>query len=80
MGGMSGGNCYMNNHIISQQVCDSNNGDVSSGYTFINSHTLFKYNDWSTFKEMERDVEKGGVSSQYGSTNRHNLYQYNGLK
>ena len=34
MGDISGGNCYLNNHIISQQYCDSNNGDVSSGYGF----------------------------------------------
>ena len=32
MGDMSGGNFSMNNHTISQQYHDSNNGDVSSGY------------------------------------------------
>ena len=31
---MSGGNCSLNKHTLSQQYCDSNNGDVSSGYGF----------------------------------------------
>ena len=42
---MSGGNFSMNNHILYQQDCDSNNGDVSSGYGFINSHTLSQCDD-----------------------------------
>ena len=31
MGDISGGNFYMNNHTLSQQYFDSNNGDVSNG-------------------------------------------------
>ena len=31
---MSCGNCYNTNHTLSQQDCDTNNGDVSSGYGF----------------------------------------------
>ena len=31
---MSGGNCYLNNHTISQQYCYSKNCDVSCGYVF----------------------------------------------
>ena len=37
------GCCYKNNHTLSQNYCDSNNGDVSSGYVFKNSHTLSWY-------------------------------------
>ena len=39
MGDVSDGNCSMNNHNLYQQDFDSNNGDVSSVYGFINSHT-----------------------------------------
>ena len=34
MGDMSGGNCYLENNTLYQQYCDSNNGDVISGYDF----------------------------------------------
>ena len=34
MGDMSGGNCSMNNHTLSKKDCDSNDGDVISGYGF----------------------------------------------
>ena len=34
MGDMSGEDYYLNKHTISQQYCDSNNGDVSSGCIF----------------------------------------------
>ena len=37
MGDISGGNFYMNNHTLSQQYFDSNNGDVSNGNGFIKS-------------------------------------------
>ena len=40
MGDMSGGNFSINNHALSQNYCDSNNGDVSIRYVFLNSHTL----------------------------------------
>ena len=33
---MSGGSFSMNKHTISQQDCDSNNGDVSSWYVSLN--------------------------------------------
>ena len=34
MGDASSGNYSLNNHTLSQQYRDSNNGDVSSGYDF----------------------------------------------
>ena len=34
MGYMSGGNCYMKNHTLSQNNRNSNNGDVSGVYCF----------------------------------------------
>ena len=45
MGDMSGVNCSINNHNLYQHDCDYNNGDVSSGYGFLNSHTLSKCED-----------------------------------
>ena len=39
---MSGGDYYMNNHTLSRQDCDSNNGDVSSGNGFINNNIFSK--------------------------------------
>ena len=41
MGDKSGGNCSMIYHTLYQHACDSNNGDVSSGYGFINIHTIY---------------------------------------
>ena len=80
MGDMSGGNCSMNNHILSQQDCDSNNGDASSEYGFINIHTLSQCDDSIAFKYMDVNNEKGDVSSGYGYTNSHTVYQQNGSK
>ena len=68
----------MNNHIHSQHDCDSNNDDVSSGYGFINSHTVYQCDDSSTFKDMDGDVENCDVSSGYSSMNIHTVYQQNG--
>ena len=80
MDDVSGGNCYMNNHILYQKDCDINNGDMSSGNCFINSHTIFQCVDLSTIKEMYGDVKKGDVSSRYIYMNIHTIYQFNGLK
>ena len=68
MGDTSGGNVSLNNHTISKKYCNTNNGDVRSGYGFSNSHTLFQYKDSSTFKNNAVDVQEGGggVSSGYG--------------
>ena len=53
IGEMSCGNFSMNNHTISlKNKFDSNNVDVSSGYDFLNSHTLYQFEDSSYFKEM----------------------------
>ena len=80
MGDMSGGICSMINHNLSQQYFDSNNGDVSSGNSFINSHTLSQCDDLSKFKDMDRYVEKVDVSIGCFSMNINNFYQLNGLK
>ena len=53
----------MNNHTISQQYCDSNNGGVISGYGFIKIHHLSQCDDSITVEDMDGDVEKVGVSS-----------------
>ena len=68
MGKMGGGNCYINNHLLYQQDCDSNNGDMSSGYGFETSHTLSQFIYYSTFKNIYNDFEKGDgdVISGYG--------------
>ena len=65
---MSGGNFSLYKHTLSQQYCDSNNGDVSSGYVFLDSHTLSQCEDPINFKNIYDDVEKvdGDVSSGYG--------------
>ena len=63
-----------------KKYCDFNNGDVSSGYGFINSHTLSQCEYSGTFRDMDGGVEKGDVSSRYGSTNRHTDFQHNGSK
>ena len=34
MGDMSDGDYYMNHYTLYQKYCDSNNGDVGSGYGF----------------------------------------------
>ena len=66
MGGTSGRNSSMNNHTISQQDCDYNNGGVSSGNGFMTRHTLSQCNGSSTFKDMGEDAEKNDVSNGYG--------------
>ena len=47
------------------EKCD---GNMSSGYGFLNRNTLSKYEDSITFKDMDGDFEKGDgdVSSVYG--------------
>ena len=64
-------------HGISQHDCDSNNGDVSSGYDSKNIHTLSQCDDSSNFKQVYGDVKKGDVSSGYGSMNSHTDLQQN---
>ena len=61
---------------------DVENGDgaVSSGYGFLNIHTLFQCKDSSTFKDMDEYVEEGGVSSIYGYMNIQSDLQQNGLE
>ena len=80
MGDVSGKNSLMNNHIIPKHDCDSINGDLSSGNVVINRHTIYQWDDWINFKDMDGDVEKGYVSIGYGYMNIHNVYQQNGLK
>ena len=80
MGDVSGGNGSMNIHIISQQYWDFNNGDVSCGIFFINSHTLSQCIYSIFFKEMDCFVENGDVSGGNGYMNSRILYQHNGLK
>ena len=77
---MGGGNSSINNHTISRQYFDSNNGDVISGNIVINSHTLYQCYDSIKFKEMDGDVEKGDVSSLYGYMNSYTIYQHYVLK
>ena len=64
---MSGGNCSLDNHTLYQQYCDSNNGDVSIGWVFLNRHTISQCEDSSTFNNSDDYVEKddGDVSSGY---------------
>ena len=68
MGDTSCGNCSTNNHTLYQQDRDSNNGDVSSGYSFKNSHNLSPCEDSSNFQEMGGNVKKGDddMSGGYG--------------
>ena len=65
---MSGGSCFLKNHKLDQQYFDSNYSHVSSGYYFLNSHTLSQCEDSSKFKKIDDDVEDGDgdVSSGYG--------------
>ena len=80
MGDMSGVNCSINNHNLYQHDCDYNNGDVSSGYGLLNSHTLYQCEDSIFFKEMYGVVKKVDVSSGYGSMNSHTDLQQNCLE
>ena len=75
MGDISSRKFSLNNHTLSQQYCDSNNGDVISGCDFLNSHTLYQCEDSIKFKNIYDDVEKGygDVSSAYGFLNIHNI-------
>ena len=75
---MSGGNCSMNNHPLSQQHRDYNNGDVSSGYGSLNSHTLPQCEYSSTFKKIDEDVEKGDGDVSIGNVffNSHTISQH----
>ena len=68
IGDMSGGGFSLKNHTLSQQYCDPNNGDVSSAYGFLNSHTLSQCEYYSTYKNIDDDVENsdGDVSSGCG--------------
>ena len=77
---VSGGNCYMENHTLSQQERGSNTGDMSSRNGFINRHTLSKCDDLGTFKEMVGNVENGDVSSGIGFMNNYTVYKLMGLK
>ena len=52
MGDMSVGNCSINDHIIFQHYCDLNNADVSSWCCFWNIHTLYQFEDSSTFRKI----------------------------
>ena len=65
---MSGWNCNLNNHTHSQQYWNSNNVDVSRGYGFSDSHTLFQCEYSSTFNNNDDDTERSDVvvSSGYG--------------
>ena len=74
MDDMSGGNCSTKNHTLSQHDSDSNNGDMSSGYGFINRHTLYQCDYSITFNYTDGDFEKGDVSIWYGSMNIHTIY------
>ena len=58
---------------------EKGDGDVGSGYVFINSHTLSQRDDSSTFKNIDGGVDKGDVSSGYGSMNSHTDLQQNGF-
>ena len=80
MGDMSCGNCSMNNQTLSQQDCDTNNGDISIGYGFLNIQTLSQCEDSSAFKEVGGYVENCDASSGYGSMNSHTDLQQNSLK
>ena len=80
MGDISCGGFSLNNRTLLQQYCDSNNGDVSSGYGFINSHNPSQSDYSSTFKDMYGCVEKVYVSSGYGYINSHTGLQQNGLE
>ena len=42
-------NCYMRNHTLSKQDCDSNNGDVMSGYVFLSATLSTNVNIQLTF-------------------------------
>ena len=44
-------------HYLSQQYCDSNNGNVSSGYGFLNSHTLPQCEYYIKFNNNDADLE-----------------------
>ena len=66
--------------ISINRIVIPNNGDGSSGYGFLNSHTLSQYDDSITFKYMDGDVKKGNVSSGYVSISSRIVYQHNGLK
>ena len=48
---------------------------MSSGYTYLNVHTLSQCEDSSSFKNIGGDVDKGDVSIVYGSMNSHTYLQ-----
>ena len=79
MGGISGVNSSMNSHLPFQHNWYFNNGHVSCGNGFINSHTLSQCNDSIALKYTDGYVENGDRSGVHGSMNTHNIYKQNGL-
>ena len=75
MGDAISGNGSMNIHLLSQHDWYLNNGYVSCGNVFINSHTLYQYNYSSNFKEIDGYVENSDVSGGRGYMNTHTIYK-----
>ena len=44
---------------LSRQYRDFDNGDVCSGYGILKSHTLYQWEDSSSFENIDDDVENG---------------------
>ena len=59
MGDMSGVKFSLKKHNFYQKYCDSNNGDASSGYGFLNSHSLSQCEYSSMFNKIDDYVEHG---------------------
>ena len=59
---------------------EKGDGDVSSGYGFKNSNTIFQHDDSSNCNEMGGDVDKVGVISWYGFMKSYNKLQRNVLE
>ena len=58
---------------------DLNNGDVSCGNGFINSHILSQCNESISFNDVCGDVENGDMSGRKLFINIHALYEANRL-
>ena len=54
---------------------EKGDGDVSSRFVFLNSHTIYQRDDSSAVKKIDWDADNGDVSSGYGSMNSHNYLQ-----
>ena len=80
LGDVSGWNGSINNHTLSQDYLDPNNGDARSGNGFIKILTTSQCNGLIKFNAVYGVFLNGGFSSGNSSMKIHTFYQQNDCK